>query len=290
MRIRQATEDDLEATAAIFVASCGDLIERFHPQDRHLLPLNPDDRMSMHRHLFDTGTVLIAEDEEPLGFSCSIVREDLWFLSQLWVMPGRQGAGIGAALLDRALADGEGASAFAVASSVDPTARTLYLRRLMFPMWELVELEGRGGGDPLVETRPLTEDDQPWINEVDRGTFGAAHPQDHAWFRSLGGGWSLRRDGHPVGYIYVAPRLMGGDAIHMGPGAVTSAADVGTLVGTGLALAGDAPVEIHVPSANWAAVNELVRRGFRWGDASLFLASRPFGDPSRYISAGGALG
>jgi hypothetical protein len=48
-------------------------------------------------------------------------------------------------------------------------------------------------------------------------------------------------------------------------------------------------VSVAVPSPNWSALRELIRMGFAPIGSNTFMASRPLGDPARYISSGGAL-
>jgi hypothetical protein len=94
----------------------------------------------------------------------------------------------------------------------------------------------------------------------------------------------LRRDQEPIGYVY------GWADGKIGPGAVRDPADLSRLLSVGRAVAGSGEVSVAVPSANWAALRELVRIGFKPIGSNMFMASRPMGDASRYISSGGALG
>jgi hypothetical protein len=50
------------------------------------------------------------------------------------------------------------------------------------------------------------------------------------------------------------------------------------------------PISVSVPSSNWSALRELVGMGLTLLGTSTFMASRPLGDASRYLSSGGALG
>ncbi|MGH2686570.1 MAG: GNAT family N-acetyltransferase, partial [Actinomycetota bacterium] len=143
MRIRPAAEDDLAELAGIFSTSAAYLTERYRPDQVALLPIDPDDRLPMYRHLLATGTVVLAEVEgEPIGFAASIVRDGVWFLSQLWVLPGHHAGGIGSALLDEALVSGTGCRAFTVVASPHPAAMTLYMRASMYPLFTQLDMTG----------------------------------------------------------------------------------------------------------------------------------------------------
>ena len=80
----------------------------------------------------------MAEDPEPVGFSAAVVRDGVWFLSQLWVLPKRQGRGIGSRLLDETLTWGRGAKTFSVVASPHPAALLVSLRASMYPVWTQV--------------------------------------------------------------------------------------------------------------------------------------------------------
>jgi GNAT superfamily N-acetyltransferase len=284
MRIRRATEKDLPALGLIFVAAARGMIERYQPEAVGAFPPEPERLFPTWRHLLQTGSWFVAEDPDPVGFSTAVVRDGVWFLSQLWVAPEHQGRGVGAVLLDEALAWGKGASAFTVVASPDPAAQALYLRRSMFPVWVQHELVGPGGGAMPAGLEPLTEEDLPWLDRLDREVRGIARPEDHRYFLSVASGLALRREGEPLGYVYA----WGGGRV--GPGAAAAAADVPVLIRAGLAAVGEGrDTGLFVPSANWAAMAELVRRGFRLRGGSTFMASRRFPDGSRYVSSGGAL-
>jgi GNAT superfamily N-acetyltransferase len=284
VRIRPAEEDDLRSLARIFARSATYLIERYRPEQIGQFPVDPESRLPTYRHLLATGAIFVAEDPNPAGFAAAVIRDDVWFLSQFWVLPERHASGIGTSLLDHALAWGAGSRAFTVVSSPHPAAQLMYLRASMFPLWVQHELT-RGAGEPpgmpagFVE---LTEADQSWIDDLDREVRGIIRPQDHAFWRDLGSGVAMRRDGSPAGYVYVL------DEGKIGPGAVRDPGDTGTLLQAALHLTGGAAT-IAVPSTNWPALHALVGAGFTPMGTNTFLASRPLPDAGRYISSGGAL-
>jgi hypothetical protein len=230
--------------------------------------------------------VVVAEDPEPVGFAAAVVRDGVWFLSQLWVLPEHHRGGIGSALLDETLSFGRGASAFCTVSSPHPAAQLLYLRASMFPLWTQIEMGGgeddRPGSPDGV--RNLTGTDQRWVDDLDREVRGMARPEDHEFWRGQPGmALALERDGAPAGYIYVWPDGK------VGPGAVRDAADVAVAI-RAARHAARGPAIFPVPSTNWCALGELVRLGFApVGAANTFMASRAVADGSRYFPTG-ALG
>jgi GNAT superfamily N-acetyltransferase len=286
VRIRRGEESDLPALAEVFVKAAAYLVERYRPEQLGHVSLVPEERLPVYGHILRTGAFFLAEDPHPVGFAAALIRERVWFLSQLWVLPERHASGIGSQLLDESLAWGRGASAFSVISSPHPAAQLVYLRASMFPMW--VQLEMTGSDVPVPHLPrgidDLREDDQSWVDTLEREVRGTARPEDHAWWRAEGArGLALRRDGHPVGFVYVHP---GGKA---GPGAARDPRDLPDLVLAARHAAGG-PVTFAVPSTNWTGLKELVRAGFAPFGTTTFMASRPLADGTRYLSSGGALG
>jgi ribosomal protein S18 acetylase RimI-like enzyme len=285
VRIRRAEEADLPGLAQVFSVAGRYVTERYRPELVELFPGDPESRYPVYRHLIRTGAAFVAEDPGPVGFAAAIVRGDVWFLSQLWVLPERHASGIGSMLLDEALAWGSGASVFSVVSSPHPAAQLLYLRASMLPVW--LDLEMTGADAPVPDepqgVAPLADEDQPELDALDREVRGITRPEDHAFWRREAQGVSLRRDGGTLGYVYVWPEGK------VGPGVVRDPRDVATLLAAARHLAGG-PVTLTVPSTNWAALRELVRLGFGPVGSNTFMSNRPIGDGSRYLSSGGALG
>jgi GNAT superfamily N-acetyltransferase len=285
VRIRPAEEDDLLACAGIFARSVADLTERYRPDRVAHLVIEPEERLPTYRHILETGAMFVAEDGDRVGFAAAVVRDGVWFLSQLWVLPEHQAGGIGSALLDEALAWGRGSSAFSVIASPHPAAHLLYLRASMFPLWTQLELTGGGlpAGPAPRGLEALEERDGGWVDELDREVRGAARPEDHAWFRGKADGLALWRDGHPRGYVYAWPEGT------VGPGAARDPSDLPALLRAARHRIGG-PVTVSVPSSNWTALRELVGAGCAPTAWNTFLASRALGDGTRYLSSGGALG
>jgi GNAT superfamily N-acetyltransferase len=286
VRIREADERDLETLVSIFARSLEHLYQRYRPDQPDLLPVDASGRLPFLRHLGRTGLVLVADDPEPVGFAAAVLREQMWFLSQMWVLPDHQSGGVGKALLDEALAFGRDAAVFCTVSSPHPAARLLYLRASMFPLWVNIEMMGREGNvpEPPEGVRELTEEDQGWVDELDREVRGAARPEDHAfWRREEGTALALDRVGGPSGYAYVWPDGK------VNPGAVRNPGDLPLLIHAARYAAGG-PSSFIVPSTNWRALAELIRAGFApVGTMNTFMASRSLPDGSRYLPTG-ALG
>jgi GNAT superfamily N-acetyltransferase len=270
--------------AEVFAVASHYVVERYRPEQAHLFPVDPESRYPVYRHLLATGAMFVADDPDPVGFAAAVVRDDVWFLSQLWVMPDRHATGIGSMLLDEALVWGRGSAAYSVVSSPHPAAQLLYLRASMFPLY--TDIEFTGADAPVEEAPdgagPIEAGDASWIDELDRAVRGVSRRQDHDFWQDQATGIAVRRGGEALGYVYV---WEGGK---VGPGAVRDPRDVPVLLAAARHTAGG-PVTVAVPSVNWSAIGELVRLGFAPMGSNLFMASRPLGDGSRYLSSGGAL-
>lgn len=296
---RPAGDADLDACTRIWKAGIDDYASRLGqppvnddlgPLRRlfaHLLATDPD--------RFWVATDATADSRDPVGFASATVRGDLWFLAMLFVMPGRQGAGLGAALLDRALAGrapsgpedvpgpGRAADAGGVArwgmctDSLQPISNTLYARRGMvprLPAWRLYGEIRRPGAVPELahglSLRPFVEitDGDPAghrrladvVNALDHEIIGLDHAQDHVYLRRDGRiGWLLHDgSGRPLGYGY------GSGAGRLGPFAATDPALLAPLVGAVIReLRLDGPVAAWVPGSAGPATTMLLDAGLR---------------------------
>jgi GNAT superfamily N-acetyltransferase len=286
VKIRPATEDDLPDIGRIFERSSSWLTENYRPDQVGEPAPGLEARDPLYRHLLRTGAMFLAEDPEPAGFSAAIVRDGVWFLSLLWVLPERHGGGIGSALLSETLAWGRDATAFTVVASPYPVAQLVYLRSSMYPLWLQIDMAGEVRAAPEPRgLEELTASDQKWVDDLDREVRGTKRPEDHGFWREVARGLALHRDGAPVGYVYVWPEGK------VGPGAAWDPKDMPAVLEASRHVAGERDrVTMAVPSSNWSALRELIRLGFAPLGSNTFMASRPLGDGSRYISGGGALG
>lgn len=285
MQIRPATENDLDDIARIFEASVTWLTGRYRPDQTDPDPPGNSSRTEFYRHLLSTGTMFLAEDPEPAGFTAAIVRDGVWFLSQFWVLPERHGSGIGSALLDETLEWGRGAGTFSVMASPYPVAQRIYLRASMYPLWTQLDMTGTFPAGASAEgIEELTPSDQPWVDELDRETRGIARPEEHEFWRQNATGFALHRDGTVAGYVY------GWADGKVGPGVARDPSDIPQLLAVAArVIPNGKQASVAIPSPNWAALRELTRLGFTPMGSNTFMASRPLGDPSRYLSSGGAL-
>lgn len=171
-------------------------------------------------------------EEKPLfgstrivGYARSVVRDNVWSLTEFFVLPGHHKQGIGADLLSHSIEDGkqQGAVDSLVLASLHPGANSLYIRKLgCLPRLPMLLMAGsldkllvedsqscyiqdftRPGEFPLLEEQPsgtdgdvilraepivLTDEVQEAFAELDREIVGYARPEEHAlWAKEMGG-------------------------------------------------------------------------------------------------------
>jgi GNAT superfamily N-acetyltransferase len=258
-------------------------------------PPGPDDardrarsQRDLFRHLMDTGaTLVVVRDDRLIGFGTSIVREDVWFLSQLFVHPDVQSGGAGSRLLDGLLAmeQARRARVRAVLSSDDRRAFGLYLSRGMLPSWSMIQFRRRAPrrAEPVVpELGALSEQDIAAVDDLDRGVRGFARRVDHAFLGSIATAYALRDGGRLVAYAYVHE---GGK---VGPLVAATPASLVAMVDAVDSVAGP-DASWSVPSAASVLVARLLDLGYRPDWQSTFCADGALGPFDRTSLAGGAL-
>jgi len=173
------------------------------------LPIMPRNRVALLRmfgHIQATSphrAWLAERDGRVLGFAMSAEREQLVFLSFLFIDPAEQSRGLGRALLERSMASAQQTAVCIF--SVQPISAALYAMYGMVPRVPMYTVTGRPrrplpGLPPGLSVGPL---EVRATAALDRAVTGFAREQDHAawlgWERKLFG---LFEAGRPVGYGY----------------------------------------------------------------------------------------
>jgi len=293
---RRAAPEDAGRAFQVFRAALNDYLAR---AGQELLPdENDQDPGFLHTLRYDGERCWVAERQgDMVAWGSAIVRDDWWFLSALFVLPGAQGVGVGAELLKRARAGApSGGVSATVTDTLQPVSNTLYARRGMLPREALLGFAGpprRGtapdGGAPqrlgTLEPEPLTPAAVPELQALDLAVLGFERSVDHRFYLGEGGrrGWLFRRAGRAVAYALYRPTGW------IGPLASLRAADVEPVLRFVLAeLAALAleKVEAGVPAPCVGAQRVFWEEGLLY-DATpgLLLASRPFGRLDRYLPA-----
>ena len=215
MNVRQAGAGDVPAMAAILAANG-------EPMD---WPDLPQLGWPYLEHLVARARTSVATvDDEIAGFGGSVPvgREDVQFVTDLFVDPRRQSRGAGRALLTSIL---DGAAGRMTFSSTDDRALGLYVRAGMRPWWPLLYVEipagALGDQDPGVEAdRADVEETARWSNAwtgidrtIDFGHYASLPEAAGFVVRDAGAvaavGWARRErkrsDGRWLDHASIAP-------------------------------------------------------------------------------------
>jgi GNAT superfamily N-acetyltransferase len=178
--LRLMREQDVEAVNELSIAAFEDLDRRHGRQPP--APPDPEAAYVRLRRLLATDPagcwVADGEDGAVAGVALAIMRDGLWGLSLLAVRPGLQSAGLGSALLRRALEYGDGARGGIILASDDPRALRAYARA-GFTLHPAAAAHGvPRDAEPAPQVRPFTGADHAMAAAVDRAVRGAPHGSD----------------------------------------------------------------------------------------------------------------
>jgi GNAT superfamily N-acetyltransferase len=311
---RLAREDDLSAMRLVQSKALYDLVVTRSGRESSAVPITDEPSTEM-RHLLRTDPKLAwlaIEGGRPIGFSVGFVRDELWFLANLFVLPEAHSKGVGGELLKRCLAGGieRGTRIRAVASSHDLGAQTLYIRAGMVPRFPLYGIEGAARGlcelasprAPMKETIKPAALSKAWIRrlgDLDEVIWGRRRDGEHRfWLGECKFSCLTIADtsGALLAYAYYARAVSRApwdrEAYRIGPVAARSARQQVMLlraIGDAMKDHAGATVEFRVPGINMTVLSALLGAGFKIDHIGHFMASRSFGRFDRYLPSGGTL-
>lgn len=292
--IRRAIAADTQQCHRIALAALGDL------STRQGVPweVDPDEAWPrwewLHTRLEDhSAEWWVAEDGatgQLVGYARSVERGGLFELTELFVSPGSQSAGVGGRLLASAFPVGRG-EVRAIIATTDVRALSRYVRADTVARFPILTMEAT----PLPEPRstdgaerrdgltPVSASaaDLPILAEIERRVLEFDRGADEtAWLLGDREGWLYLRDGRPVGFGFIGSRGTGPVA-SLDPGDQPSI--LSHLEGRATAL-GREGVWFQVPSVNEVAVRHLLGRGYKIDSfLTLLLSNRPFGQFDRFV-------
>jgi GNAT superfamily N-acetyltransferase len=295
LRLRSATPADLPDCERIWRTSIDDYAVRL---GQHPIPEDNPAIRRLHGHALatDPDRFRIVEDADgrPVAFGSAVVRGPLWFLSMLFVLPGRQGGGVGRAILDAIGPDPAtpGLVRATATDSAQPISNALYASLGIVPrtpLWRVV-----GEPDPR---RPLPALPSGIVAAPFDGAPGGRDAADADALARLVAGLDtaadrafLAADGRR-GFAYRdgAGRLVAygwaSEAGRVGPVATEDPALVAPVLGH---LVGVVPprgaAATWVPGGADAALVPLLAAGWRLEGMPILLCwDRPFADLARYL-------
>ncbi len=294
VRYRRGTPADSRLAYDLFVPTIDELGSRTGGGANSTSSVEParawERRRPLFEHLAATGDEWwFAEDEATglaIGYARSIVRDGTRELTEFFVLPEAQGAGVGAGLLERAF-PAEGATHRAIIATIDPRAIARYARTGLAGRLPLVFLEGAPRPirlDTDLRREPIDPEDPPLdaLGAIDRTLLGFRRDVDHRWLARERPGWVYRRDEAVVGYAYHPIESAWG-----GPYAALEATDLPALLADGESHAaeqGHPTVTFDLALTARTALEYLLARGFRVDPfVMLYFSDGPIDGLDRYV-------
>lgn len=293
--VRTAQANDVEAATDVYLVSLEDLKRR---HGAPITPMDRDDWLRGYAHVLATGIFNVIElDGKVVGLANGVLRDDLWFLSGFWMLPGYQGQGLGRQVLDKTFAEAaeRGAKRYFVWASIDLPAVANYMRLSMLPGYQIftVRVPLDSAARPrteaaLLEQYLLSPLEPQAAAEIDSDIRGVGRIEDHIYWSQDPGrqGWLVRRHGQTVGYLYQRQGQVGALA-YLDKG------DEGAMLDLALAQSAkceaaqaSGAVTVMAPGINTSALSSLLSRGARFTSHSHFLTSAPFGRLENYLPSG----
>jgi GNAT superfamily N-acetyltransferase len=287
---RPGTVDDSAAVFNIFLESVTDLTQRLG-----LAPATPspdpeaqvrawENRRPLYAHLaHHADQFWVAEAQGQLiGYARSTLRGRVRQLTEFFVLPGQQSAGVGRELLQRAFpADSERRL---IIATLDTRAQVRYMKAGIYPQFpatvfsrppQAVDIDS----DLVFQPVSTAPEHLAALNGIDDTIIDYRREVDHRWLMAQRQGFLYLRDGQAVGYGYVGH--------NSGPFALLNDSDYPAVLAhaeTQAAAQNLDTFSLVLPLINRAAVDYLLKRGFQLGGFYMFLmANAPFGRLENYI-------
>jgi GNAT superfamily N-acetyltransferase len=287
---RKATIEDSYDVFKVFLRSIMDYSERMNVQaitggnDPAKLASIWERRKPLFDFLAkDASQFWVAErDGEILGYARAITHDGLQELTEFFVAPNQQSAGVGSGLLSRAFVD-HGARYRTIIATLDERALYRYMKtgvygrfmlKYFYRQAETVTVDTDLRVEPLDLNRHLEA-----MNRIDREILGHERRSIHEWLAGARDGFVYTRNGSVAGYGYL------GDG--NGPFAVLDDGDFPAVLAHAESRMAEKGKEfgVSVPLVNRKAIDHLVARKYKIDSFSAILMSNvPFGRFENYLT------
>jgi GNAT superfamily N-acetyltransferase len=246
-------------------------------------------------HLWRTSSenwVAVDQAGDLIGWAMSIERDGHLELTHFFVEPGRQGAGVGRALVEKAFPPGRGRHR-TINATQDPSALSIYLSCGVHHVTDTVDVLLKPV--PFDRTTDLefrrlevSETSVQEIIAIERTLLDFAREQDIRFMLANRPAWLASRNGTAVGYAFgVQPNPAGVEDFSpaCGPMGALDPADIPALVDQVIDQAVDvSEFFITVPFMNQQAISHVLKRGGRIDPFYLMILSdSPTMKLDRYI-------
>ena len=241
-------------------------------------------RRPLFEHLARTADQfwLAESDGQAIGYARSILRDGVRELTEFFVRPGQQSAGVGRELMARTFPTG-GAKHRTIIATLDVRAQARYFKVGVYSRFPIQYFSRQPEAvdvatDLTVEPIAAAPEVIDALGALDAALLGHRRDVDHAWLLTDRQGYLYRRNGQPVGYGYAGQRS--------GPFALLNESDFPAVLAhaeTQAAARGE-DFGVEAPSINRAAIDYLLSRGYQIDPfVALFMSDAPFGQFENYI-------
>lgn len=286
---REGTVDDSYAVFQVFTKALMDLSERMNVMaitggnDPQVLKSLWERRKSMFEFLAkDCAQFWVAEnDGEVIAYARSIEHGGLLELTEFFVAPSQQSAGVGRELLDRAFPFGNERYRM-IAATLDERALYRYMNagvyarfpiKYFYRQAEKVNVQTDLKIEPMQLEIHLEE-----MNRIDQQILGHERGSVHRWLITNRQGVIYKRNDEIVGYGYVGRRA--------GPFALLEENDFPAILAHAESVAAEIGEEfgVETPMINRAAIGYFLERKFKMDSFTvLFMSNEPFGRLENYL-------
>lgn len=224
-----------------------------------------------------------AADGTMVGYARSVERGGLFELSEFFIRPDRQAAGLGRRLMERAYPLGRGDVRVIIATTDVRGLRRYYAAGTVarFAMASLGAPPQPTPSAGNLQVVRATLDDLPEIAAIEEAVFGYPRHADYPWLFAQREPYLYRRAGRAVGFAFFSES-------GQGPIAALEPADLQAILLHLEARAharGMESISFEVPTINEVAMQHLLGRGFKIdAPLNLLMSNVPFGRFDRLIA------
>jgi GNAT superfamily N-acetyltransferase len=225
-------------------------------------------------------------DGRVIGFARAIREDGVRDLTEFFVLPDDQSAGVGRQLLARAFS-ADGARRRVVLATSDARAQALYLDSGVYPLsayriFSRAPEPVQAGTDLSFEPAAATAETLAAIDGIDQVVLELRRDAMHEFMLRHQQGYLYRRGTQVVGYGYVGERAGPIALLHTSDFPAVLAHMEGVAAERGLAT-----LDLPVPLINRAAVAYLLGRKYRFAERIFFcMSDEPFGKLDQYVISG----
>lgn len=241
-------------------------------------------RRSLFEHLTRTAEQfwLAEQDGQAIGYARTILRDGVRELTEFFVLPEYQLAGVGRELLRRVF-PADAVTHRVIIATPDTRSLARYLKVGVYPRFPTFYFSRPAEkvavtSDLRPEPISLSPENLARLRAIDWLVLGHQRDVDHAWLLEGQQGYLYYRGGEPVGYGYLGQ--------NQGPFALLNETDFPAVLAHAETEAAAQGIifGVEAPMINRAAVDYLLSRGCQMDSFfAFFMSDAPFGKFENYI-------